>query len=232
MGGACSRKRDPQSDEENAQRVITRRYSKSGSSKWLGTSFSRASVDNKEGLALCPSLMELCIYKISEEIDQYGTFSTLPRDISQQIFNELVDSQRLTEAYLEAFHDCDLQDINLGEYPGVDDAWMDVICSQGSSLLSADISGSDVTDSGLFSFKDCTNIEALNLNFCEKISDVGLGCISGFSNLTNLSFKRNNNITAKGMSSLSGLVNLSKLDLERCTGIHGGLVHLRGIFMC
>ncbi|KAI7757280.1 hypothetical protein M8C21_019191, partial [Ambrosia artemisiifolia] len=107
MGGACSRKRDPQSDEENVHRVVSRKYSKSGSSKWLGTSFSRACMDNK-GVTICPSLMELCIYKISEEIDQYGTFSALPRDISQQIFNELVYSQRLTEAYLEAFQDCDL----------------------------------------------------------------------------------------------------------------------------
>lgn len=56
---------------------------------------------------------------------------------------------------------------------------MNAICSQGSSLLSADISGSDVTDSGLFNIKDCKNIEALNLNFVDKISDVGLGCISG-----------------------------------------------------
>nr|GEV82537.1 hypothetical protein [Tanacetum cinerariifolium] len=40
---------------------------------------------------------------------------------------------------------------------------------------------------------------------------------------------RNSKITTKGMSVLSGLVNLSKLDLERCTGIHGGLAHLKGL---
>lgn len=33
----------------------------------------------------------------------------LPRDISQQIFNELVYSQRLTDVSLEAFRDCALQ---------------------------------------------------------------------------------------------------------------------------
>lgn len=33
----------------------------------------------------------------------------LPGDISQQIFNELVYSQRLTDVHLEAFRDCALQ---------------------------------------------------------------------------------------------------------------------------
>jgi len=49
--------------------------------------------------------------------------------------------------------------------------------------------------------------------------------------LTSLSFRRNDSVSAKGMSAFSGLVNLVKLDLERCPGIHGGLVHLRGLFL-
>lgn len=229
MGGACSRKQGQQVNEEGGYRGVSRRYSRNGSSKWLGASFYRAAVDGKEGKATCPSLLELCTYEICEKIDQYGSFSMLPRDISQQIFNELVFSQRLIGTYLEAFRGCALQDIDLGEYPGVDDSWMEVISSQGSSLLSADLSGSDITDRALFHIKDCDNIQALNFNFCDQISDSGLDSISGLSNLTTLSFKRNNNITAEGMSALSGLVNLLKLDLERCPGIHGGLVHLRGL---
>lgn len=53
----------------------------------------------------------------------------------------------------------------------------------------------------------------------------------GLSNLTTLSFKRNNLITARGISSLSGLINLKKLDLERCPRIHGGLAHLKGLYI-
>jgi len=60
---------------------------------------------------------------------------------------------------------------------------MDVISSQGSSLLSVDLSGSDVTDFGLTYLKDCESIISLNLNYCDQISDRGLECISG-----NLSF--------------------------------------------
>lgn len=135
----------------------------------------------------------------------------LPRDISQQIFNELVYSQRLTEISLQAFRDCALQvtssmnlvfriittvvlllvldhidllrflwqDLYLGEYPEVNDKWMDVIASQGSSLLCVDLSGSDVTDSGLIHLKDCTNLQSLNFNYCDRISDHGLEQISG-----------------------------------------------------
>lgn len=72
-----------------------------------------------------------------------------------------------------------LKDIDLCEYPGVDDSWMEVISSQGSSLLSADLSGSDVTDCGLVHIKDCENIQALNFSFCDQISDSGLDLISG-----------------------------------------------------
>lgn len=72
-----------------------------------------------------------------------------------------------------------LQDLYLGEYGGVNDDWMDVISSQGSSLLSVDLSGSDVTDFGLTYLKDCASLISLNLNYCDQISDRGLECISG-----------------------------------------------------
>ena len=67
----------------------------------------------------------------------------------------------------------------MGEYPGFNDSWMDMIASQGSSLLSVDFSGSDVTDAGLSHLKDCTGLQALNFNYCDKISDNGMAHISG-----------------------------------------------------
>ena len=67
----------------------------------------------------------------------------------------------------------------MGEYPGVSDSWMDVISSQGVSLLSVDLSGSEITNSGLIHLKDCTNLQALNLNYCDQISDHGLKHIIG-----------------------------------------------------
>lgn len=67
----------------------------------------------------------------------------------------------------------------MGECPGVNDSWMDVISSQGISLLSVDLSGSDVTDSGLIDLEDCTNLQSLNFNYCDQISDLGLDQISG-----------------------------------------------------
>lgn len=54
-----------------------------------------------------------------------------------------------------------------------------MVSSQGSSLLSVDLSGSDVTDTGLIYIKDCKNLQALNFNYCDRISDRGLEQISG-----------------------------------------------------
>lgn len=67
MGGACSRKRDHQVVEDSVRSRFSARYSKSGSSRWLGTSVStRSGVYIQEGRGKCPSLMELCIHKICE----------------------------------------------------------------------------------------------------------------------------------------------------------------------
>lgn len=65
MGGACSRKRDQQVSEDSLHRGVSGRYSKSASSKWLGSSFSRGA-DAKQGKGKCPSLMELCIHRVCE----------------------------------------------------------------------------------------------------------------------------------------------------------------------
>ena len=80
------------------------------------------------------------------------------------------------------------QDIYLGEYDAdiVDDAWMDIISSQGSSLLHVDLSGSDVTDHGLIYLRDCKNIISFNLNHCDQISDHGLDYISGILSVSAL----------------------------------------------
>nr|POE84257.1 f-box/lrr-repeat protein 20 [Quercus suber] len=229
MGGFCSRKREQLVIEDGGCRGVSERFCKIASSKWLGNSFSRPIVDCQPGRGKCPSLMDLCIYKIREDIDKYSSFSILPRDISQQIFNELIHSRCLTDVSLKAFRDCALQDVFLGEYPGVKDSWMDFISSQGSSLLSVDISGSEVTDSGLALLKDCPNLQTFAFNYTDQLSEHGLKHISGLSNLTSLSFKKCDAITAEGMRAFSNLINLEKLDLERCSGIHGGFFHLKGL---
>ncbi|KAL4388455.1 hypothetical protein GQ457_09G008260 [Hibiscus cannabinus] len=109
MGAVCSRKRDQPADVDGFHGGVSGRYCKSGSSKWLATTFTRPVLEIQREKRKCPSLLELCTYKIREDIDNYASFSMLPRDLSQQIFNELVNSQRLTDVSLEAFRDCALQ---------------------------------------------------------------------------------------------------------------------------
>ncbi|KAL5150319.1 F-box/LRR-repeat protein 14 [Glycine soja] len=229
MGGVCSRKRDQHVVEDDLHRGVSGRYCRSGSTKWLRARSLRAKPNHCAGGGTCPSLMDLCIKKMREDFHKYNSFSILPRDISQQIFNELVDSHCLTEVSLEAFRDCALQDIDLGEYVGVNDDWMDVISSQGLSLLSVDVAGSQVTDDGLRLLKDCSSLQALTLSYCDQFSEYGLKHISGLSNLTSLSIRKSSSVKPDGMRAFSNLFNLEKLDLERCSEIHGGFVHLKGM---
>jgi hypothetical protein len=67
----------------------------------------------------------------------------------------------------------------LEEYPGVDDKWLEVIGTQGASLLALDISGSAVTDAGLEALDMCNNLQALILSYCDHISDMGLISLTG-----------------------------------------------------
>ncbi|XP_031108758.1 toll-like receptor 13 isoform X3 [Ipomoea triloba] len=165
----------------------------------------------------------------SWDVSKFGSFSVLPRDVSQLIFNDLVYSRYLSAYSIEAFRDCALQDMLLKEYPGIKDSWIDVVSSQGSSLLSLDISSSEVTDYSLFLLKNCSSLQALTFDYCDLITEKGFKQISGFQKLTCLGFKNSTALTAEGMQCLSSLVNLVKLDLERCPRIHGGLVHIEGL---
>ncbi|KAI4365406.1 hypothetical protein MLD38_021392 [Melastoma candidum] len=137
-----------------------------------------------------PSLMDLCVRKIAENIVNYSTFSMIPRDISQLIFNEMVNSQRLSQSCLEAFRDCAIQDMCLGD-----------------------------------ALKDCKNLQSLNFNFCELISDVGLAHLSGLNvffldGLLGFCLLHNDSFRSHlGMH----------LDLERCPKIHNGLIHIQGL---
>ncbi|KAI5679630.1 hypothetical protein M9H77_00857 [Catharanthus roseus] len=67
-----------------------------------------------------------------------------------------------------------LLDICLGDYPGVKDHWMNVVSSQGSSLLSLHLSSSEITDIGLNDLKHCSNLQALAFDHFDHISEHGL----------------------------------------------------------
>jgi len=94
MGSACSRKRGQLVHEDD---LYSARFSKSGSFKWLLHTLPRsnsADVHRRAQEAApgrCPSLVELCVARVREDVNSYSDFSLLPRDLSQQIFNELVE---------------------------------------------------------------------------------------------------------------------------------------------
>jgi hypothetical protein len=63
----------------------------------------------------------------------------------------------------------------------VKDAWMEVVATQRQSLLSVDISCSEVTDSGIALLRDCSNMQSLACNYCDQISGDGLEILPGQS---------------------------------------------------
>ncbi|KAL5100774.1 hypothetical protein RYX36_005101 [Vicia faba] len=65
MDGACSRKKEGD-NEDNLSRVCFRKYCKCGSLKWWASSFSYPSMDLRAKKGECPSLLDLCVQKISE----------------------------------------------------------------------------------------------------------------------------------------------------------------------
>ncbi|KAH7296071.1 hypothetical protein KP509_26G007800 [Ceratopteris richardii] len=222
MGGTCSRKRSH--DEGNGSPNVI----KSLSSKWPNRSSFKMKPNISEKLCKnCPSLLEQAVSRTCETIGRYESFYALPKDLSQCLLNELIKRELLTLPVFNAFRNCSIEDVFLRDYPGIGDSWMEVIGSQGLSLLAVDITSSDVSDSGLAHIKPCTNLQILTLDYCDNISEAGLEHLAGLQNLTTLSLKRSSAITAEGMHHLAKLVNLRSLNLERCHHVTGGLCHIR-----
>lgn len=70
MGGACSRKQEG-NDEDNLSRGFSKKYCKCGSLKWWTSSFSYPSMDLRTQKGECPSLLDLCVQKISEVLSNF-----------------------------------------------------------------------------------------------------------------------------------------------------------------
>ncbi|KAH7688558.1 RNI-like protein [Dioscorea alata] len=167
--------------------------------------------DNRSGQRIVPSFLQLGFSSFTEHILERIKLYLLPPECCQLIFDKLVRMHGLALENLENFRKCHFPLIHLGGYPGVRDVWMNVIASQGKFLESLDISCSNVTDHGLVLLKNCFNLKKLALNYCYQISDRGLRFMS------------------KGIEAFTNLSNLAFLNLERCSRIHGGLIHLRGL---
>jgi len=75
--------------------------------------------------------------------------------------------------------------------------------------------GSNVSNAGLAYLKDMVQLELLDLNECEQISDVGVKHLQGLTRLRNLSLW-GPQITDKGLAYLSKFTDLSALTIRKC----------------
>jgi hypothetical protein len=115
MGGACSRKReqgDPENEEVEIHAGPVGKLSRSISLRWplkLTTMQKSESFTKHHSSLSTPSLLELSVQAFCQNIGRYRNLSAMPRDLTQQILNELVRHQLLAPPILHAFLDCALQ---------------------------------------------------------------------------------------------------------------------------
>ncbi|KAH7688546.1 RNI-like protein [Dioscorea alata] len=183
--------------------------------------------DNRSGQRTVPSFLQLSFHSTEHILERIKLY-LLPPECCQLIFDKLVRMHGLALENLENFRKCYFPLIHLGGYPGVRDSWMNVIASQGESLISLDISCSIVTDRGLVLLKDCFGLRNLALNYCYQISDRGLGFMSSLTKLKSLNIKYCNSVTDEDMEHLSGLHKLSYLDLLGCPVTFASLETISG----
>ena len=85
-----------------------------------------------------------------------------------------------------------------------------------------------ITDTGLAHLKEMTNLETLGLSGCEKITDAGLVYLKAMAKLQSVNLLETP-ITAAGLIHLTGLTKLQGLYLMETPITDAGLVHLKGM---
>lgn len=77
----------------------------------------------------------------------------------------------------------------------------------------------DITDTGLRSLENFTNLKILDLSGNDDFTDTGLKSLEKLTNLEGLYLESCDNITSTGFRSLERLKNLKWLDLSSCDGL-------------
>jgi hypothetical protein len=96
-----------------------------------------------------------------------------------------------------------------------------------TKLLALDLSGSDVTESGLSHLEGLTELSDLQLGFTQA-TDSAIAHVRGLANLSDLNL-RSTRVTDAGLSHLTGLTKLSALDLVATRITDAGLAHLKSL---
>ena len=109
---------------------------------------------------------------------------------------------------------------------GPEDMEPDLVRNKNGEVI--EFTGYSETDADLEQLRDMSELETLDLGFCEKITDTGLVHLEGMTNLQTLNLTGCEKITDTGLVYLKGMTSLRHLALINCLNItDAGLVRLK-----
>ena len=153
MGASCSRRlisyiihgrsaEEPSDPSETSQANLQgggfRRHGILGvplSFKARRLSIDDADHDKRDGKVL--DLLEVCIAHFAKSLQHFdaGTLDLIPNELIQQIFDQLVQQQRLDKDTVSLFEGRDIDHALLANQPGVTDDWLKFLCSEELRIL-------------------------------------------------------------------------------------------------
>ena len=117
--------------------------------------------------------------------------SVLPSDLSQRVFEDLVQTRRLTARVTGDFIGCHLTEANLRSYPGLTDDWLAVLATSAPNLSSVNLSGcAALTPDGFNALSACVELESLDVSECPGVNDDALAAVASMSRLRRLACAR------------------------------------------
>jgi hypothetical protein len=159
------------------------------------------------GPAAAESLLELAAAAICTHIDSFASLESLPPDLSQLLFDQLIRRGELTHARLALFGGSSVASAMLSDVSSVDDAWLRrLVSTQQQSLTTLECTQcARVTDDGVAALQGCEALRNLHLaGGCVQLTDASLAALRPLTTLHTLSMQGCQAITANGMQSLAG----------------------------
>jgi hypothetical protein len=174
-------------------------------------------------------LLEVCIAHFAKSLQHFdsATLDRIPNELIQQIFDQLVQQQKLDKDTISLFEGRDIDHALLANQPGVTDDWLRFLCSEELRILQISHC-KQLTDDGLRQLSKAKNMKNLALDCCFNITRAGLAELEQLTQLESLSLEACDCVgeSESGLDFLHEMTKLKHLSLNMCSGLQHGLENL------